>query len=67
MSWQMSDMTKMMLFMFLGLVVCILVLGFHKSPQASPTAGAQQAGATGNRTPSPSVSSETYPSNRSDY
>lgn len=36
-----SDLSKMMLFMFLGLVVAILVLGFHKSPQASPALGAK--------------------------
>lgn len=30
----MKDLTKMMIFMFLGLLFAILVLGFHKSPSA---------------------------------
>jgi len=38
----MSDTTKAMLFMFLGLLVAILLLGYHKSPKASPTLGAQE-------------------------
>jgi ABC-type molybdate transport system permease subunit len=29
-----TDLQKMILFMFLGLVIAILVLGFHKSPAA---------------------------------
>ena len=37
-----SDLSKMMLFMFLGLIVAILVLGFHRSPQAAPTANIGQ-------------------------
>lgn len=37
---QMSDTTKAMLFMFLGLLVAILLLGYHKSPKASPQLGA---------------------------
>jgi len=38
-----NDLQKMILFLFLGLVIAILVLGFHKSPQA--TAGTtHQAG-----------------------
>jgi hypothetical protein len=35
----MKDLTKMMLFMFLGLIVAILVLGFHKSGEGTSTAG----------------------------
>lgn len=62
---KMDDVTKAMLFMFLGLVICILVLGFHKSPQASTELARKRASAT--RTPSQKVSSETYPSDRSDY
>ena len=37
-----SDLSKMMLFMFLGLVIAILVLGFHRSPRAAPTANVGQ-------------------------
>lgn len=32
----MKDITKMMLFMFLGLIAAIVVLGFHKSPTKPP-------------------------------
>jgi len=31
----MKDLTKMMVFMFLGLIFAILVLGFHKSGSPS--------------------------------
>jgi hypothetical protein len=37
-----SDLSKMMLFMFLGLIIAILVLGFHRSPKAAPTANVGQ-------------------------
>lgn len=43
----MKDLTKMMLFMFLGLVAAILVLGFHKS--GNPT-GTMMLGSTSNPT-----------------
>ena len=39
-----SDVSKMMLFMFLGLIVAILVLGFHRSPQAQPMANVGSPG-----------------------
>lgn len=38
----MSDTTKAMIFMFLGLLVAILLLGYHKSPKASAALGAQE-------------------------
>lgn len=31
-----TDASKMILFMFLGLVIAILILGFHRSPRAAP-------------------------------
>jgi len=31
----MKDLTKMMLFMFLGLIFAILVLGFHRSGETT--------------------------------
>lgn len=65
MSLQTSDMTKMMLFMFLGLVIAILVLGFHKSPAATPSKQVTIATNT-NRTPSPTPR-EPYPSDRRAY
>lgn len=65
-----SDMNKMMLFMFLGLIFAIFVLGFHKSPKASIATGARLAQEqAGKRTSSSKVSPsrKTYPSNRSNY
>jgi hypothetical protein len=40
----MSDTTKAFIFMFLGLIVAILVLGYHKSPPASPELGKASRG-----------------------
>lgn len=37
---EMDNMTKMMLFAFLGVIFAIMVLGFHASPVASPQLGA---------------------------
>ena len=58
-----SDLSKMMLFMFLGLVIAILVLGFHKSPPATAGAtrqtGAPSSGASQPSNPAVSVT-ETY-------
>jgi len=64
----MNDLTKMMLFMFLGLVVAILVLGFSRSPKASPALGSQRNLTTTSSPPSQSDSqSEPYPSDDRPY
>jgi len=64
-----DDMTKMLLFVFLGLIIAILVLGYHKSPQASPALGLK--GLTGKpaaaSAPTQPTSREVYPSNKRSY
>lgn len=37
----MDDFMKMLLFVFLGLIFAIVVLGYHASPQASPSLGSR--------------------------
>jgi len=60
-----SDLEKMFLFGFLGLVFAILALGFHRSPKPSPALG-RKVRAAEPSTPSPTTS-ESYPSNKRDY
>ena len=62
----MDETTKMLVFMFLGLIFGILILGFHASPKASPELGARR-----DRTDKPSPLSfqkeELYPSKPNPY
>jgi uncharacterized membrane protein len=46
MSLNVSGDWKLVLFLFLGIVVAILVLGYHHSPQASKILGEKQRNAT---------------------
>jgi len=54
-----SDLSKMMLFMFLGLIVAILVLGFHRSPRAAPTANVGQNRSTATAISKPNANPNT--------
>jgi len=65
----MSDLNKMMLFMFLGLIVAIMMLGFSRSPKASPSTGLVERTRvrTPSRQPASPTSPETYPSNERAY
>jgi len=63
-----DNFSKMLLWIFLGMLLLIFVFGFHKSPQASATAGQRETQmrlASASRTPTGSRA--TYPSDKSMY